>query len=259
MAEVLRSAFAGSFYPGSRDDLLPVVEEFLNQDCLQYHSAVGMVVPHAGYIYSGKTAGTGFASAPDDVKSVIVCAPSHRQPVMNAVVFDVDGIETPLGVCPVNRDATSVLAGELGSELFHEHSFEVMIPFIQTRWPGAEVVPLILGISPDCRGIAELIETVLPEGFFIASSDLSHFHPLEEAQLLDDRVINSFLSLDPRVFMKSLAEGSEACGKYPILTLMHLARMKGAVKAVKLDQSTSADAGAGSTDVVGYFSGIVYR
>jgi len=259
LADVLRSAFAGSFYPENRDDLSLMVKGFLNCHYSPFPGAVGMVVPHAGYIYSGKTAGIGFASAPDNVENVIVCAPSHRYPLMNASVFDVDSIETPLGVCPVNRDAAAALAMELGTELFHEHSFEVMIPFIQTRWPEAKIVPLILGAAPDCAGIAELIETVLPGGFFIASSDLSHFHPLEQAEVLDERVITGFLSLDPAEFSRSLSEGGEACGRYPILTLLHLAGLKGAGKAARLFYSTSADAGAGRDDVVGYFTGMVYR
>lgn len=259
MAEILSSAFSGSFYPGNRDDLLFTVKKLLNRECSQYSSAIGAVIPHAGYIYSGRTAGLGFASAPDIVENVVVCAPSHRYPLKNATVFDVDGIETPLGICPVNRELTGALSEDLGCELFYEHSFEVMVPFIQVRWPEAEIVPLILGASPDCTGIAELIETVSPDSFFIGSSDLSHFHPLEDALELDERIITSFLSLDPAKFIRALEEGGEACGRYPILTLLHLASMKGAEKAVKLDHSTSADSGAGRDDVVGYFSGMVYR
>lgn len=259
MAEVLSSAFAGSFYPGNRNDLFSLVKRLLNQECTQYRTAVGMVSPHAGYVYSGKTAGLGFASAPDSVENVIICAPSHRYPLTNATVFDVDGVETPLGICPVNRDLASAFAADMGSVLFHEHSFEVMLPFIQVRWPEAKIVPLILGAAPDCPGIAQLIQSVSPDSFIIASSDLSHFHPLEDALELDEQVINSFLSLAPARFREALEDGGEACGRHSILTLLHLAELKGAGNAVKLDHTTSADAGAGKDDVVGYFSGMVFR
>jgi len=257
LAEVLSCAFAGSFYPAEKKELEAVVRGFLDCSCPPFSEAVGMVVPHAGYVYSGITAGMGFASAPDNVSTVVVCAPSHRFPLYGSAVFDVDGLETPLGICPVDREITGALACRMQSTAFHEHSFEVMVPFIQIRWPGARIVPLILGSSPCCEEIAGLVNDHAPDGFFVASSDLSHFHPLATAALLDNRVIRGFLSLSPAEFLKELASGGEACGRYPVLTLLYLARLKSAKNAVRLHYSTSADAGAGDQEVVGYFAGLV--
>jgi AmmeMemoRadiSam system protein B len=253
--ESLKPAFAGSFYSADPQKLEAQVRSFLDNGCAPLPNAVGMVVPHAGYIYSGKTAGFGFASAPDFVSTVVVCAPSHRFPFKGEIVFDVDFVETPLGKCKVNRKVTAALAGEMGSHVFHEHSFEVMVPFIQVRWPDAEIVPIILGAGPDCAGTASLILKYAPDAFMIASSDLSHFHRLEAAKKLDRQVIDAFLTLSPG----KLTENLEACGLSAIRTLLHLARLRKAGKAVELHYSTSADAGAGHDEVVGYFSGMVTK
>ncbi len=257
MADLLRSAFAGTFYPAEADTLEDMVRGFLSCGVEPREDTLGIVVPHAGYVYSGKTAGYGFASAPDNVGTVVVCAPSHRFPLLSATVFDIDGVETPLGVAPVNRRITGKLAEEIDSVVFNEHSFEVIVPFIQIRWPEAEIVPIILGASPDTGEIAELVERYAPDALFVASSDLSHFHPLSRARELDDSAIRGFLSLSPEEFSSRLHRGAEACGRYPLLTLLHLARSRAATGAEKLHYSTSADAGAGTHEVVGYFAGRV--
>ncbi len=255
MADILRSAFAGTFYPAQAGPLEDMVRGFLDCGVEPGDDTIGIVVPHAGYVYSGRTAGYGFASAPKDVSTVVVCAPSHRFPLLSATVFDIDGVETPLGVCPVNRRITGELAESMDQVVFQEHSFEVMVPFIQLRWPGAQIVPLILGASPDTAKIAELVDRHARDALFVASTDLSHFHPLHRARELDESAIQGFMSLSPEEFSRRLDRGAEACGRYPVLTLLHLAGIRGGVKAEGLHYSTSADAGAGATDVVGYFSG----
>lgn len=253
MDNVLKPGFAGSFYPADPLSLEVLVRGFLDNHYKPMENATGMVVPHAGYTYSGKTAGCGFASAPDNVSTVIIIAPSHRYPVRGETVFDIDFVETPLGMCQINREVTGGMASEMGTVVFNEHSFEVMVPFIQIRWPDAEIVPVILGIDPDCRKTASLIQQYAPDAFIVASSDLSHFHPLATAEKLDRMVIDAFLTLSPERITESL----EACGKSAIRTLLYAATLRKAKKAVELHYSTSADAGAGTEEVVGYFSGMV--
>ncbi|PIE52375.1 AmmeMemoRadiSam system protein B [Candidatus Fermentibacteria bacterium] len=257
MADILRAAFAGSFYPVNRMELLDMVTGFLDTGVSPVAHSPGMVVPHAGYIYSGRTAGLGFSHAPDSVKTVVVCAPSHRYPFNGAAVLQVDGVETPLGVCSVNREAADALAESTSAIVLHEHSFEVMVPFIQLRWPEAEVVPLITGIGVNCARLAEKVMDTAENAYFIASSDLSHFHPLETAEKLDRKAIDGFLTMNPALFERSLSEGAEACGRDPVLTLMHLGALKGCTRAMEISYSTSADAGAGTEEVVGYFAGMV--
>jgi len=253
--KVLKSRFAGSFYPAGTEELRVFVKRLLCNECRPVENAVGMVVPHAGYTYSGRTAGRGFASAPDDVSTVVVVAPSHRYPLSGETVFEVDFIETPLGMCPVNTVATSAIASEMGSVVFSEHSLEVMIPFIQVKWPGADVVPIVLGSEPDCRKTAELIQRCVPDAFVVASSDLSHFYPLQVAAELDRQVIDAFISLSP----DRITDNIQACGRWAVKTLLFIAELRWAKNAIEIDYSTSADAGAGTDEVVGYFSGMVTR
>ncbi|MCD4709024.1 MAG: AmmeMemoRadiSam system protein B [Candidatus Sabulitectum sp.] len=255
MDDVLKPGFAGSFYPADSASLEALVRGFLDNHCEPLENATGMVVPHAGYTYSGKTAGYGFASAPDNVSTVVIIAPSHRYPFRGETVFETDFMETPLGMCPVNRKVTSGLATRMGTVVFNEHSLEVMVPFIQIRWPDAEIVPVILGIEPDCRKTARLIQQYAPDAFIVASSDLSHFYPLATAEKLDRLVIDAFLTLSPERITESL----EACGKSAIRTLLHVSTLRKAKNAVELHYSTSADAGAGTDEVVGYFSGMVIK
>jgi len=252
---VLSSGFAGSFYPAGTEELGSLVRKLLQNECRPVENAVGMVVPHAGYTYSGRTAGRGFASAPDDVSTVVIVAPSHRYPLYGETVFDVDFIESPLGMCPVNTAVTRAIASGMDSVVFNEHSLEVMIPFIQLRWPDARVVPIVLGSRPDCRKTAELIQRCVPDAFVVASSDLSHFYPLQVAEKLDRQVIDAFLSLSPG----RITGDTRACGRWAVKTLLFASELRDAKKAVEIDYSTSADAGAGSAEVVGYFSGMVIR
>lgn len=255
MDKVLKPGFAGSFYPSDPVTLEQMVKQFLDNSCEPLKEAMGMVVPHAGYLYSGKTAGYGFASAPENVDTVVIIAPSHRFPFNGETVFDTDFMETPFGACPINRKITRRLASEMETIVFNEHSLEVMIPFIQIKWPEAEIVPIILGFEPDCRKTARLVQEYAPDAFIVASSDLSHFHPLNVARKKDRQVIDAFLTLEPERITGNL----EACGIAAIQTLFYIARLRKAEKAVELHYSTSADSGAGADEVVGYFSGMVIQ
>ena len=255
MDSVLKPGFAGSFYPADSSGLRVMVSDLLDNSCEPRAEAMGMVVPHAGYVYSGITAGYGFASAPDNISTVVIVAPSHRFPFQGETVFDIDFLETPLGKCRVNRQVTGKLAVEMETVVFNEHSLEVMIPFIQIRWPDATIVPIVLGSEPDCSRLAGLLQSYAPDAFIVASSDLSHFYPLDLARKLDRQVIDAFLTLSPERITDTL----EACGKAAIRTLMYIAALRKAQSAVELHYSTSADAGAGEEEVVGYFSGMVIR
>ncbi len=254
MDNVLKPGFAGSFYPADPVTLEATVNQMLDNSCEPVKRAIGMVVPHAGYVYSGRTAGFGFATAPNNVSTIVIIAPSHRFPFNGETVFNRKFMETPLGMCPVNMEIASELAGEMKTVVFNEHSLEVMIPFIQIRWPDADIVPVVLGVEPDCRKTAGLIQQYAPDSFIIASSDLSHFYPLAVAKKLDRVVMDAFLSLSPEKITDSL----DACGRTAIRTLLYIAELREAEKAIELHYSTSADAGGGDDQVVGYFSGMVF-
>ncbi len=253
MDNVLKPKFAGSFYPSDPLTLEVTVKQYLDNDSIIYEDAIGMVVPHAGYVYSGKTAGYGFSSAPTKKSTIVIIAPSHKFPFRGETVFNSDFLETPLGVCPINKQVTKALATEMETFVFNEHSLEVLIPFVQIKWPEAEIVPIVLGIEPDCEKVAGLLHKYVPDAFVIASSDLSHFYPQNVAERIDRLTINAFLSLSAEKLKKNL----EACGKTAIQILLLFAELSNASKAIELDYSTSAAAGGDKESVVGYFSGIV--
>lgn len=224
--------------------------------------ALGMVVPHAGMVYSGRTAGMAYRRAPEQPQTLVLCAPSHRAYLSGAVLPRADALGTPLGPVSVDPDAAARLeARGLPRMDIPEHSLEVQLPFIRHRYPGVRVVPLILGShDPRYPGVlAQMLHDLVPGGFFIASSDLSHFHTLETARRLDSRVREAFLSLDPERFAEALASGGEACGSGPMAVLLHYSRLSGATGAVEVHYSTSADAGGSTEEVVGYFSAMVLK
>lgn len=261
MAGTLEPGFAGSFYPGNPVVLQETVAR-LTGDFHPLPGAVGMVVPHAGLQYSGGTAGKAYAAAPDDPGLVIICAPSHRFYVRGAVIPDVDAFETPLGPVEVEVEAAGrVRRMGIGSGVFQEHSLEVQLPFVKHRWPGTRILPVVT-VSDDPvfqRELASVLYRETGGAFFVASSDLSHYHPLGEAVRLDSTVRDAFISLSPERLASALARGGEACGSAGIAVLLSYAALAGADRGVEVHYSTSADAGAGESQVVGYFSGMILR
>ena len=262
---IRKPAVAGMFYPAERDTLAEIVSSFICGSGRQADDLItGIVSPHAGYVYSGAVAGAAFASAPDNVRNVIVIAPAHRYPVMGASVYDGEGYETPLGTAPVQREITARLiqAGLSFQPPAHrgEHSAEVQIPFIQVRWPDSSIVIILQGsVSADySRQLAEIISEAA-RGFdstlIIASSDLSHFHSLDTARKKDRKIIDAFVSGNPRNMEVALQQGGEACGRGPILTLMNYAAFMKQSRFGEIMWETSACASGDRSSVVGYFAG----
>jgi AmmeMemoRadiSam system protein B len=258
---VLEPSFAGSFYPGDPGLLFELMARLVVPvDPLP--GSVGMVVPHAGMVYSGRTAGMAYARVPRDVSRLVLCAPSHRAFVRGAVLLDAGEMGTPIGNVRVDRQAFSGLRKRgFGAAVMAEHSIEVQLPFILSTWPGASVIPVVT-ITDDQSFLSDLAAALYeeaPDAFFVASSDLSHYHSLERALKLDSMIRAAFLTLSPDALVEALSRGGEACGRAAMITLLYFAGLAGADRAIEIDYSTSADAGAGEKQVVGYFSGIIAR
>lgn len=266
---IRRPAVAGMFYPSDGNDLQKMVSSFISGSGRSPDDTVtGLVSPHAGYVYSGAVAGAAFATAPDGVRNVVILAPPHRYPVRGASVFEGEAYATPLGDVPVSGGITSALleAGLSSQPRAHagEHSAEVQVPFVQVRWPEAEIAVVLQGsTSLEFSGeLGRLLARVL-EGFekplVVASSDLSHYHSLKVAREKDGRIIEAFLSGDAGRMEKAVSKGGEACGIGPILTLMNYAEARGDTGFDKIAWSTSAEASGDSSSVVGYFAGCCRR
>ena len=257
---------AGTFYPAEREILLRMVRGFIGDpDPGRIPGIHGVVSPHAGYVYSGAVAGSAFAAAPDRTETVVIVAPPHRYHVRGFSIFDGTGYRTPLGIAAIDRRVTSSLleAGCVFQPAAHmsEHSAEVQVPFIQVRWPDADIAVILQGDSSG-RGsklLGEMLFKALAglEGtLVVASSDLSHYHPLRLALSMDESVIEAFCTGEPDLLEAVIAEGGgEACGEGPMMTLLHYALLRGCASFGRISYDTSATASGDSSAVVGYFSG----
>lgn len=265
-------AASGLFYPSVAETLRSQVEGFLRKARMAPDPGVtGLVCPHAGYVYSGSVAGMAYASAPSGIGSVVVLAPCHRYPVRTVSVFGGESYVTPLGETQVDRNLVDFLSGRGHGWTVRahsaEHAEEVQIPFIQVKWPGAVVTPILMGTTDPaiCHGFAKDLNAAIggdPGILVVASSDLSHYHPLAEANAMDGILMDDFRRRDPSSLARHAGDGSsEACGTGPILTLLYLSELRHpeGFDAKIVGYSTSASASGDAGAVVGYMAGTVGR
>ncbi len=256
---VRRPAVAGAFYPGNPVQLQTAVTSYLEAASpprLQ-GQVRAVIAPHAGYIYSGPIAGYSFralAPLPDDA-TVYLMGPAHYVPVREVALGDFRAMETPLGQVSVNEARVRALA-ESSSCLtiqndahLPEHSLEVELPFLQViASTDFQVVPMLFG-QPDVECVArELLPAIVqdPKARIVVSSDLSHYHPYATARRLDAHFIEAVLRGDLTAVLRG-----EACGRYPIATLMLIAEALGWTPHL-LDYRNSGDTAGDKRQVVGY-------
>jgi hypothetical protein len=258
-------AVAGMFYPGDpaslRDELLtclavPPAPTFPDAGLLK-----SLIVPHAGYIYSGGTAGHAYALlAPlaGRIRRVVLLGPCHRVSVRGLAAPTAKAFATPLGSIPLDRAALDALADlpqVVASDAAHaqEHSLEVQLPFLQTVLGAFELVPLAVG-DASAGEIAEVLDRLWggPETLIVISSDLSHFHGYREAQSIDNATVSHILALD------QLTSFDQACGALPINGLIKVARLRG-LRIERVAQCNSGDTAGDKGRVVGYASFALYE
>ncbi|MFH1993429.1 MAG: AmmeMemoRadiSam system protein B [Pseudomonadota bacterium] len=260
-AEVIRKpAYAGAFYPAERSDLAEMIERLTRQvktgqaQKLPQTSLKALILPHAGYVYSGQTAA--YASLvlnKNQYDKVIVLAPDHRIGFANAAVSDVVAYETPLGLIKLN-DAAAGLRRQ--SSLFqaipdsdrYEHSLEVVLPFLQYYLKNFELVPIVVGQGDIDRMTAQIDPLLDDRTLVVVSSDLSHYLPYSEAVARDQETIGMILNLDSDHLR---GRDNAACGIRPILMTMSMARRHG-WQPLLLHYENSGDTAGGRQRVVGY-------
>lgn len=269
-------AVAGKFYPDSAVKLRLAIEKFL-QDAVPVKAKkpIAIIVPHAGYIYSGQICADGFKQVSDQKYDVIVVlGTNHTSADFRKIsLYPGDGFRTPLGTAAVAKDVISQLADAdpadcaLDKSLHEsEHSVEVMIPFIQVVFPKAKIVPVVVG-SPDreiCVRFGQALAKVLKNrrALIVASSDLSHYPVAEDADTVDRETLAAIAKLDPAAFHAIVQAHADrnipslvtsACGEAPIMTAMAAARSLGATRGVVVSYANSGDLSIGERSrVVGY-------
>ncbi len=260
---VRRPAVAGQFYPANRGTLLHDVKAFIDAaDVTPAPERVAAIVaPHAGYLYSGATAGFAFARVQGKTpRRVILLGGSHRYAIKGAAVCSQGAFEIPLGVFPVDEAFAARLTDALGPEMEAphqtEHALEVQLPFLSVAIGEVPIVPVLFG-SPASDWHAEfgrqLADLADPSDLVIASTDLSHYLAQEDAHQQDKRSLDIFLGKDPSGFAAALGRGACAmCGGSAVVAAMAFALARGAADWSVLDYRTSAEVSGDYAQVVGY-------
>ncbi len=247
---------AGSFYPKDPSKLRDQIDGFLSdaQVVTDVYGIRGIVSPHAGYVYSGLTAARGYRQIQmSRYETVIVLAPSHKHYLNKASIADVEFVRTPLGDIRVSKKAKIMLADDIFIDEpkahAQEHSLEVQLPFLQRVLPPFDVIPIVVG-DVDPKVLADaLFPYIDADTLIIASSDLSHYKAYEECKKADKITVDAIASID----IDKMKRDGDACGKIPILTLMHIAKKMGWRTRV-FDLRNSGDTAGDKKSVVGYTS-----
>jgi len=266
---IRQAAVAGMFYPGGTkalrrevEDLLPTGEELVE--------GVGVVVPHAGYLYSGKVAGAVYARLQSPETCVIV-GPNHSGLGAGAAVMTSGTWETPLGEAAVDTELARAILDRSRvleeDDRAHrkEHSIEVQLPFLQLLFPKVPFVPICLfsheyGV---CRDVGEAMGGAIQASgkrvLLVASTDMSHYVSQEMAEQKDRMVIEAIVNLDPeRLHTTVLRERISMCGFHPTTAMLIAAKALGGTRAELIRYATSGDVTKNYNSVVGYAGLIIH-
>ncbi|MFQ5597490.1 MAG: AmmeMemoRadiSam system protein B [Nitrospiria bacterium] len=255
METVRKSAVAGAFYPADADALSRVVKAFLEGADATAPAPKGMIVPHAGYAYSGPIAASAYAclkKEPDRFERVVLLGPSHFVPFEGLAFPKVDFFSTPLGRIPIDHDvlaATNRMKALVGFNAAHrqEHSLEVQLPFLQSILPSFKLVPLVVG-EAESDDVAACLEALWggDETLILVSSDLSHYHDDETAKRMDEKTSKHIVQFQPEAIRPE-----DACGHVPLRGFLVAARRFGMTARV-IDLRNSGDTSGPGDSVVGY-------
>ena len=257
---IRKSVVSGSFYPDKKEELLKYINQFnsfkTNNETFENIKAI--IVPHAGYIYSGFTANLAYKLASNKkIKRVIVIGPSHRVYLKGASVALYDEYETPLGNLKMDKEFSQNLIDkydflDFNVECEFEHSTETQAPFIKHYFENVQLVEIVYG-EINYEDLSKVIDEVLvdSDNFVVISTDLSHFYTLEEAQKLDNICLEAIDKKDLKMF-----DYCEACGKEGIKAIIDWA-IKNDFDTKVLNYCTSADVTKDKSMVVGYTTALI--
>ncbi len=276
---IRRPAVAGMFYPAD--------SSILQKDILQYLAEAeqhnfsgrvirGLVAPHAGYMFSGRVAASAYRQLENhSYDSVIIISPSHINAFNYCSIFPGNAYQTPLGQIEIDKDLAdkiidsgqSITYDEIGHKYEYtrgEHALEIQLPFLQLVLKNVfKLVPIVMG-HQSSEIINDLAESLFQVSntrntLIIASSDLSHFHPQNEAHTRDKRILELFEKFDTEALERGFIDNTlEACGGGPMTAMMKSLQKTGIAKSHILSYATSGDIQEGDKkSVVGYMSGVI--
>jgi len=275
MAHIREPFVSGTFYPDNPKTLEKNIEVYLKNASIDSldKEIVGIIAPHAGYMYSGQVAAYGYkAIMGAHYDTVIVIAPSHRSHFEGIAVFEKGGYRTPLGVVRIDEELASEIVN-LKTVVWPnvdvhkgEHSLEVQLPFLQVVLKDFSMVPLIMGSQDPalCEVLADSIFRSIKKTnkkvLVVGSTDLSHYYPYDEAVALDTVVRQRLDAYDIQGLQNDFRKGTcEACGTGPIVSTMLLSQKLGATQSKVLKYANSGDVSGDRSGVVGYISCVFMR
>jgi len=254
-AYIRHPAVAGLFYPGDADELGRMVERFLDEAHTDAPAPKAMIVPHAGYVYSGPIAASAYArlrNREHEITRVVLLGPAHRVGFYGVAASSADYFETPLGRIPLDREAIDRVVGR--SEVFvfdqahqQEHSLEVHLPFLQATLGDFKLIPLVVG-SGTGEEVVRVIDDLWggDETLVVVSSDLSHYHDYKTAHDMDTLTTRAIEALEP-----AKIRPEQACGRLPIQGLLTALRAR-KMHCTNIDLRNSGDTAGPRDQVVGY-------
>lgn len=256
MNQIRQPAVAGMFYPADKQLLKDDIHQYLNQaHGEQVISPKAIVVPHAGYIYSGPIAASAYKQIiplKDIITRVVLLGPSHRVAFTGLAVPESDVFNTPLGNISIDQKGIQLLAGMpqvIASDQAHreEHSLEVQLPFLQEILGEFSLIPLVVG-DAERHEVAEVINRLWGDEhtLIVISTDLSHYHEYSEAKQLDRTTSDAIENLKP-----DLISYDDACGRNGLKGMMTVAEEKNLSVDI-LDLRNSGDTAGDKNRVVGY-------
>ena len=277
---VRESVIAGQWYPGHAQELRRMIEGFFANvepralDGVRAPGAevVGLISPHAGYVYSGQVAAYAYELVRGkSFDVVVIVSPVHRMYAGPYATTAADAYRTPLGDVPLDSALVNAVDERLSLVRLpadNEHALEIQLPFLQVALGPFRLLPIMLGeqIWPACSRLADALSDVLQQrmseksALLVASTDLSHFHHASQAERLDSVVTRYIDAFDPQGLSRALARHeTEACGGGPVVAVMLTAQALGADRAKTLHYAHSGHVTGDYASVVGYAAGAIYR
>lgn len=270
--EVRKSRWAGQFYSDKKEILRQGIKQYFSKAIRlpDIGRILGLIVPHAGYMYSGQVAADAYVQLEGKrFRTVIVVSPSHRDLFRGISVFTGKCYDTVFGEIAIDQHSAQLLVDfdDLiqSSWLGHreEHALEVQLPFLSMILGDFLLVPVVIGEQniSTCRLLAEALTPIVSQSdvLVVASSDLSHFYSYDEAVSLDNVVIDMINSFDPESLWESLeSKKCFACGGGPMVTVLIAAKNAGAHHTKVISYKNSGDVTGDMDRVVGYLSAVIY-
>jgi len=274
MDTIRKPIIAGTWYPADPARLRADIAGYLADarvDAVE-GKVMGVISPHAGYVYSGQVAAHAYKAAQGGAfDALILIGPSHRAYFRGSSIYNGDGYETPLGIIPVDKALAGDIAAYSGGEVklvpddrLPENSLEIQVPFLQEIFGTVPFVPVLMGTQDlgTCRAVADAIIQAVGDSrvLLIASSDFSHYHSYERAVEMDSAALEYIEKMDIEGFLRGIEGGRyEACGAGPVAVTTMVAKAMGADSVRILEYKNSGDVTGDKSGVVGYAAVVLYK